>query len=111
MADFDRIPAIILRLEAAAEAGAYEGAKLVAERAKERVPVGKDPPHLKDAIHLEEGIDGVHVVAGNRDVFYGHIVEHGGVNHAPHPFLMPALEESKAEISALIAAHLKKAVG
>jgi len=108
MADFDRFPEIIARLDAAAQEGAREGAKLVEDSAKQRVPrvTGK----LQRAIHVEEGVEGAYVIAGDKDVFYGHMVEHGTRHSPAHPFLLPALEEHRDEINALIAAHIERAI-
>jgi hypothetical protein len=41
------------------------------------------------------------VVAGNEDVFYGHIVEHGGAHSAAQPFMVPAAEDSRGEINSI----------
>ena len=54
------------------------------------------------------------MVAGDRDVFYGHLVEYGtqssgagGGGAAPHPFLTPAAKAVVPTIWASIAARLK----
>ena len=95
-----RIPRIVAELAAKMDAGSRAAAELIAARAKDRAPVrtGK----LKNAIHVERERAGEHaVVAGDRDVFYGHIVEHGGAHSAARPFLVPALEESRDDAVAL----------
>lgn len=76
---------------------ARESAELVAAQAKSRVPVNTG--RLQAAIHVDkQGIANYAVVAGDSSAFYGHIVEHGGVHHGAHPFLVPSLEESRGEI-------------
>jgi HK97 gp10 family phage protein len=74
-------------------------------QAKERVPV--DTGDLRAAIHVEDIDDGYAVVAGNHDVYYGHIVEHGSVKTPARPFLEPALESVRDNIDDLIRAALR----
>ena len=100
-----RLPQITARLAAEMRAAEEAAAELVAERARQRVPVNTG--RLRDAIHVEHDDDGATVVAGDTEAFYGHIVEHGGVRQAAHPFLVPALEESRDEALALAAAMLR----
>lgn len=97
---YNRLPGIAAFLNGALpNAIAARGAVMVAERARELVPV--DDGELRDAIHIEkEGHGSFSVVAGDPNVFYGHIVEHGGVSTPPQPFLVPALEMSTGEIVA-----------
>lgn len=104
--DKNKLPEIIAELEPAVRAALVAGAQDVAEAAKTRVDV--DTGKLFRAIHVELTDEGVEVIAGNHDVFYGHIVEHGGVNHPPHPFLVPALEENRERIIERVAAALRK---
>jgi HK97 gp10 family phage protein len=94
-----RLPEIAAELVAKANAIPGAGAELVVAHAKDRVPV--DTGRLRDAIHVEESEGGHMVVAGDKQAFYGHIVEHGSRNTPPHPFLIPAAEESRKEIEAL----------
>ena len=111
MALRSNLPEIAAKLDAEVKAAAAAAAELVAERAKERAPY--DPAgsgeHLRDAIHTQQTADGTLVVAGDKDVFYGHMVEHGTSHSAPHPFLVPALEESRGEIVDLIAQATRRA--
>lgn len=101
-----RIPRITAELAGKINAVLEEGAHLIEHRAKDRVPV--DTGRLRDAIHVErEGPATMAVIAGNKEAFYGHIVEHGGVRQPAQPFLMPATEESRAEIVASAIAVLK----
>lgn len=105
-----RISEIVASLGPEVAKAVEAGADLVAQSAKDRVPV--DTGRLKDAIHVEPDPEdaGFAVVAGNNKVFYGNMVEHGGaVNRAPHPFLIPALEADRPAIEALIAGAVKKA--
>lgn len=94
-----RIPRITIELEGHLEAAVKAAAALVAARARDRVPVNTG--RLRDAIHVEEGASEATVVAGDTEAFYGHIVEHGGAHTPPHPFMVPAAEESRGEIAEL----------
>jgi HK97 gp10 family phage protein len=101
-----RFPAIIAELPLKMDLIAREAADLVEQRAKDRVPVQSGK--LRYAIHVQrEGAGEYGVVAGNDDVFYGHIVEHGGARTPAHPFLIPAADESRVEIQTLAIAILK----
>jgi HK97 gp10 family phage protein len=103
-----RIPQIAAELGPQTRAAQALAAELVVARARQRVPVATG--RLRDAIHVEEDETGVHVVAGDQRVFYGHLVEHGGaVNRPAHPFLIPALEETQAEIVRMVAEALQRA--
>lgn len=76
-------------------------AEEIASSARGRVPV--DTGKLKNAIHVEKQGEGSYsVVAGDDDAFYGHIIEHGGVDNPPHPFLIPAFEERKDDAPAVV---------
>ncbi len=101
----DRFPEIIARMPETVAAAALEAGQLVEQSAKDRVPVrtGK----LRDAIHIVQDEEGSHVVAGDKTAWYGHIVEHGSVNTPAHPFLVPALEENRAAVVAIV----ERAVG
>jgi HK97 gp10 family phage protein len=100
-----RLPRIAAKLAVEADAIARAGAEMVSVRAKARVPVRTGS--LRDAIHIDHvGPGEYEVVAGNSNVFYGHIVEHGGVRSPAHPFLTPA-EESRGEIVSIGIAALR----
>ena len=103
-----RIPQITAQLKVEMEAAEKAAAELIEQRAKERVPV--DTGRLRDAIHVEHDEDGAAVVAGDTEAFYGHIIEHGGVRQPAHPFLVPALEESRADALVLAAALLRSSL-
>jgi len=100
-----RIPQITAQLAVEMRAAEVAAADLIAERAKARVPVATG--RLRDAIHVEHDDGGAAVIAGDTEAFYGHIIEHGGARQAAHPFLHPAVEESREEIVALAAALLR----
>ena len=93
-----RFPEIIARLpEAVADAAARETAEAIERGAKERVPV--DSGDLRDAIHVEQVGEGKYlVIAGDGEVYYGHMVENGtswSSGHPPRPFLVPASEAER----------------
>jgi HK97 gp10 family phage protein len=93
-----RLPMIAAELLPRLGGAASAGAELIAQAARERVPV--DTGRLRDAIHVEaDGPGEFAVIAGNNEVFYGHIVEHGGAHTAARPFMIPALEASRGEIT------------
>lgn len=79
---------------------------MVEQRAKQRVPV--DTGKLRDAIHTDHEARGEYaVVAGNGDVFYGHIVEHGSVKTPARPFMVPAADETQPLVRRIGATHLR----
>jgi HK97 gp10 family phage protein len=103
-----RLPEIIAELYPAVEEATVAGAELIVEAAKSRVPV--DTGRLRDAIHVETTPEGAYVIAGNRNAFYGHIVEHGSAAYGtpPHPFLVPALEENRVKVEELVSAAIRR---
>jgi HK97 gp10 family phage protein len=104
-----RLPEIIGELSALADEIGRAAAELIMEDAKARVPVGDREPHLRDRIHIEhDEAVGWYVVAGDREAFYGHIVEHGSVNAAPQPFLVPAVEGNRGKIEELGRAAIRR---
>ena len=101
-----KLPRIAASLVPKLDAAAASAAEIVAGRARDRVPVNTG--RLRDAIHVErDGVSTYAVVAGDTEAFYGHIVEHGSVHTPAHPFLVPALEESRKEALAIAAAALR----
>lgn len=101
-----RLPQIAADLGMRMDAVAREGAELIADEARDRVPV--DTGRLQDAIHVERIHLGEYaVVAGDNEAFYGHIVEHGGAFTPARPFLVPALEDNRAQIIALASLELR----
>ena len=105
-----RIPAIAAELEPHVRTALEVGGEYVSARAKERVAYGNRDPHLRDAIHTSSEPEGVYVIAGDSETFYGHMVEHGTSHSAPQPFLVPALEESKKAVLGMVQTALKAAV-
>ena len=102
----NRFPLIIAQLEPRMDAAARMGAEAIQGRAKQRVPV--ETGALRDAIHVEHPDTGTYaVVAGDTDAWYGMLVEHGTKRNPPHPFLVPALEESVDEIVSVAQTALK----
>ena len=112
-----RFPQIIAGLDPRVNAATRMGAELIAARAKARVPDA--PPigrGLVSAIHVESteeayagaGTEGGYLVmAGDQEHFYGHMLEFGTVKMGAQPFLIPAAEESRAEVAGLVSAALK----
>lgn len=95
-----RLHQIAAALGRKAELTEEEVADRVTERARDRVP--KRTRALHNAIHKEPADGGgFYVLAGDDDVFYGHIVELGSVHTAAQPFLIPATEETKSEIDSI----------
>ena len=110
MPQTNRIPDVIEALPAAIHEALTHAAEQVAESARARVPV--DSGDLQRAIHVEAGEneEEMLVLAGDRKVFYGNLVEHGGaVNRPAHPFLVPALEENREKILDELRAAIRKA--
>jgi HK97 gp10 family phage protein len=108
----NRIPEFAAALDALVAAAVAETAEKVATDAKARVAVRNGD--LKEAIHTEATDEGVLVVAGgrtsnDRDVFYGHMVEHGTTHSGAEPFLVPALEQNLPVLTAALDEAIKKA--
>jgi HK97 gp10 family phage protein len=104
-----RLPEIARELGSAIKEAELAGAELVVEAAKARVPV--ETGRLRDAIHIEhkERGNGIYVVAGDREAFYGLFVEHGSARGVPpHPFLVPALEENRGRIQDLVGEAIRR---
>jgi HK97 gp10 family phage protein len=100
--DKNRISEIAAELPPKIDVGIAKGAVLVMQYAKMRAPVRTG--RLRNAIHVErEGFAEHAVVAGDRDAFYGHIVEHGGAHSGAHPFLIPAVESARKEVQRIVA--------
>jgi HK97 gp10 family phage protein len=98
-----------------------KAAELVATRARQNVPVGKDRPPYKTgkewtarkAGALKKSIRvvrlkgdpklNIRVYAGNSgDVYYAHFVEYGTAKMAAKPFMRPALSASKSDIKTIM---------
>lgn len=100
-----RLPEITAEMHARVEAAIEHAAHGIADEAKTRVPVASGK--LRDAIHVDRQSDGVHVMGGDTDAWYGHLVEHGTARTSPRPFLVPAFEAQKEHLIAEVAAALK----
>lgn len=106
-----RIPEIASEMPHAVKVALEDGAHLIAQEAKQRAPDA--PPYgegLVEAIHVEEEPEGFYVVAGDSDVFYGHLVEHGTSHSAPRPFLIPSLVDQASEVVGLARSSVKRVV-
>jgi len=95
-----------------------KGGELIASRARQKVPIGKDVPAgkgkwskreagaLKKSIKVVRLKDdpklNVRIYAGSREVFYARFVEYGTVKMSARPFLRPALNESKAQVKGIM---------
>jgi HK97 gp10 family phage protein len=88
-----RIPKITREMEPNVADALRHGAETVAAAAAAGAPRGGGIHHIADDIHVvRDGHLEYLVRAGREDTFYGHILEHGSVHAAPHPFLVPALK-------------------
>jgi len=103
-----RLPEIAAGLDSFMREGMKLGGEAIAESAKARVPV--DSGELRAAIHVDEGTEGVYVVAGDKDAFYGHLVEHGTSHSAPQPFLIPAFEENAELVNKLAGKSMRHGI-
>ncbi len=96
----DRLPLVAAELSASLDVAARTIAESIADRAKAAAPV--ETGRLRDSIHVERVGRGKYaVVAGDHDVFYGHLVEFGAVSSPAQPFLVPAVEATEAEAEAV----------
>lgn len=89
----NRLPQIIAEINPRVGVAVRQGVEAMELSAKARVHV--DQGDLRDAIHIERQGMSFYVVAGNTDVFYGHMEEFGTSHSAPHPFMVPAFEEHR----------------
>jgi HK97 gp10 family phage protein len=107
---FSRIPKITREMEPAVAKGIQLAAEMIAAEASSRAPRGGGIHHIADDIHVvRDGHLEYLVRAGKEDTFYGHILEHGSVHAAPHPFLVPALMARRHETVTDIRAAIKAA--
>lgn len=103
-----RLPLIAAELQPKVDVAVRAGAEGIATHARARVhdapPIGEG---LVAAIHVEhEGPARYSVVAGNDEVFWGHLLEHGTSHSPPYPFLIPATEDGRDEATNLVRAAL-----
>jgi HK97 gp10 family phage protein len=102
-----RLPEIAAALPRVVDAAVVKGAHQVAADAERRLRPHRLSGELGDQIHVDDRQrEGVYVIAGDPAdpsfAFYGHMVEHGTTHSAPHPFLVPALEENQNEIVRMV---------
>lgn len=105
-----RIPQIIAEMEPKTGLAVGAGARLIRDAAKENLVEDGTirTGNLRDSIHVTRRGTTARVIAGNKDVFYGHLVERGTATGSPaQPFMVPAAEEMKDEVVELIAATLR----
>lgn len=103
-----RLPEVAVALRPRVSAAAKAAAEVIAERARQRVPVGAPDVHIRDHINVvRSGPAQYAVVAGDEETFYGHFLEFGTVHSAAQPFLVPAVEDSAEEAVALVEAALR----
>lgn len=101
-----RFPEIEAELKPKVDLAVREAAHLIAESAKGRVPVATG--RLRASIHVDrQGPLHYSVIAGDADVFYGHMVEHGTTNTPARPFMVPAVEEHRTTAVALVGKALR----
>jgi HK97 gp10 family phage protein len=95
-----RLDHIAAALPATVKAIEVRGANTVAAGARLTAPVRTG--RLKGAIHTEVADDGegMYVVAGDHEAWYGHFAEFGTVREAARPFLVPTLEAESPGIIA-----------
>lgn len=107
MLGFNKFPLIIAQLPGSVDGAVEEAAGAVAVAAQDRVAV--ESGDLRDAIHTEKQSTASYaVVAGDENVFYGHLVENGTTRTSPQPFLLPALEENEDTALRLVEDALEK---
>jgi HK97 gp10 family phage protein len=105
-----RLDGIALELQPRVAAAAKAGAEIIAEQAQQNLVTGG---HIREdklgpAVHVErEGAGEYSVVAGDDDVFYGHMLEHGTTRAQPYPFLVPALMEHEDTVVYLVQGALE----
>lgn len=101
-----RLPEVAAELRPRVSAAVRAGAELVSERAAQRAP-DRTPygEGLVASIEVERRSPAEYAVQST--AFYARFVEEGTVRHSAQPFLMPALEESVADIEALVTGALR----
>lgn len=95
-----RIPYVMTLIEHQVDQVVERVADRIVEEAQARVP--QESGRLHDAIHKEHrGVGEYAVLAGDDEVFWGHMVEFGTVKANAHPFLVPAAEAASQEINSI----------
>jgi HK97 gp10 family phage protein len=107
---FSRIPQITRDMEPNVAESLRIGAEVVAAAAAAGAPRGGGIHHIADDIHVVRNGHLEYLVrAGKTDTFYGHILEHGSVHAAPHPFLVPALRATSHQVVDDVKLGIKRA--
>lgn len=100
-----RFPEIIAELPAIIDEAIAEGAEIIAEDARSRVPIRTGALEL--SIESEQREQGTYeVVAGGKEAFYGFFVEFGTSKMAPEPFMIPAEEAEREFVISIVDAAL-----
>lgn len=95
-----RIPQFTRTLSPKVDELVEDVAEVVAQGARRRVAV--DTGELRSKIHVRRsGTGEFSVVAGDRDTFYGHLVEHGTTHSPAQPFMVPAAEDARSVVPKL----------
>lgn len=105
-----RLDGIALELQPRVGAAVKAGAEIIAEQAQANLVAGGHirNDELGPAIHVErEGGAEYSVVAGDDDVFWGHLLENGTTRAQPYPFLVPALMEHEDTVVYLVQGALE----
>lgn len=96
------------QLDGALDRGAARGASMIADLARQFVPV--DEGDLRDTIRVTpkpgSGKGQYSVAAGNKDVNYAGFVEFGTVDSPAQPYMRPA--HDAIDVSAEVAEELRK---
>lgn len=92
---------------------AMEGGRIALSEARRRVPV--DTGRLRRSLRLRKGRKtetkaDVKVTHGEKE-YYGTFLELGTSNMQARPFLRPAVDENKAQISKAVSKEVSKALG
>lgn len=102
------LQAIRAGLESAVEAGVERGANLIADLARQLVPV--DTGALQASIRVEDGATPTSrtIVAGGGAVDYAAFVEYGTANSPAQPYMTPAKEQ--IDVATEVAAEVSKLI-
>lgn len=97
-------------VNAALEAAVAEAAMSVRDDAQRFVPVGDEPPHIRDHIVVE--IEGATALVGvfEDEFYYGQFLEMGTSEMPAQPFMLPAAELERKRFKQRIEDHVEKAV-
>lgn len=92
-----RIPQFTAALAPRVDDLVEDVAEVIAMGARRRVAV--DTGELLSKIHVRRsGMGEFMVVAGDRETFYGHLVENGTTHSPAQPFMVPAAEDARSVV-------------